>query len=111
MPYGPIRVMLTVIGVSCFNPSYGLHALRALFHHCTITKPDVSIPHMGCMPYGLRTQPSMALEVNVSIPHMGCMPYGRRGAGRLEVESLFQSLIWVACPTGGARWVAPATLP
>ncbi len=37
-----------------FNPSYGLHALRAFalerFVRCNLV---VSIPHMGCMPYGL----------------------------------------------------------
>ncbi len=111
-----------------FNPSYGLHALRAALVHCLCTGYDgfnpsyglhalravrsqsvqsslgaVSIPHMGCMPYGLRGRlvrqrlagcfnPSYGLHAlrallhsrdaspgqqqDVSIPHMGCMPYG-----------------------------------
>ncbi len=37
-----------------FNPSYGLHALRAVSEiRNRITDMIVSIPHMGCMPYGL----------------------------------------------------------
>ncbi len=38
----------------------------------------VSIPHMGCMPYGLKPQQFLVrTELRVSIPHMGCMPYGQ----------------------------------
>ena len=36
----------------------------------------------------------------VSIPHMGCMPYGQCGRPCRCSVSQFQSLIWVACPTG-----------
>ncbi len=88
--------------------------------------PEVSIPHMGCMPYGHVPYGDYAIWGSVSIPHMGCMPYGLNNriasvwctrcfnpsyglhalrasdthgvAGR--AEDLFQSLIWVACPTG-----------
>ncbi len=60
-----------------FNPSYGLHALRAprstKFLGETIV---VSIPHMGCMPYGPLSISDNHTDVWVSIPHMGCMPYG-----------------------------------
>ena len=59
-----------------FNPSYGLHALRAHDGRCGAQHRRVSIPHMGCMPYGL-------------------VPSGWEG-----LEAGFQSLIWVACPTG-----------
>ncbi len=39
---------------SSFNPSYGLHALRAKFLGLLSgIMVWVSIPHMGCMPYGL----------------------------------------------------------
>ena len=76
MPYGLIEGFDAEALCPSFNPSYGLHALRAqmLTGVCTIS--------------------------GVSIPHMGCMPYGR-GPGRLLCETFeFQSLIWVACPTG-----------
>ncbi len=87
---------------SGFNPSYGLHALRACTtcsfrDHCT-----VSIPHMGCMPYGRGDAQRAFVEILVSIPHMGCMPYGpARLIEHLFQRRWFQSLIWVACPTGG----------
>ena len=60
-----------------FNPSYGLHALRAYSGMFYVMLIRVSIPHMGCMPYGPQIRgrlPSLCLLV--SIPHMGCMPYG-----------------------------------
>ncbi len=61
----------------------------------------VSIPHMGCMPYGPRAATLALLNYNVSIPHMGCMPYGQELAQYgIQNLQLFQSLIWVACPTG-----------
>ncbi len=60
-----------------FNPSYGLHALRALLHPAPKTLLlHVSIPHMGCMPYGPSHIVVSYLFREVSIPHMGCMPYG-----------------------------------
>ncbi len=37
---------------------------------------EVSIPHMGCMPYGLDPVGVTIDHLLVSIPHMGCMPYG-----------------------------------
>ena len=88
-------------------------------------KIDVSIPHMGCMPYGHGISLTLASRdsfqsliwvacptgytlhagwrnvVDVSIPHMGCMPYGRRDNPPRGHFGGFQSLIWVACPTGG----------
>ncbi len=153
MPYGLFRTKRPSRGRACFNPSYGLHALRAstttpatittatfqsliwvacptgyasIFRNFTrgsfqsliwvacptgadapscwsrtarrfqsliwvacptgtrnrtnmITCPiaSVSIPHMGCMPYGLLPRHSQTLLFGVSIPHMGCMPYGQ----------------------------------
>ncbi len=60
-----------------FNPSYGLHALRAGTMDVVLErKYDVSIPHMGCMPYGRGGSTQILLRLRVSIPHMGCMPYG-----------------------------------
>ena len=62
-----------------FNPSYGLHALRAY--------PDARVavanarfnPSYGL--HALRAEPGLpGCEpglLQVSIPHMGCMPYGR----------------------------------
>ncbi len=115
--------------IQCFNPSYGLHALRASCLKALAGAPSgfqsliwvacptgvrrkksfgkrrlVSIPHMGCMPYGLTMIAPMGASTTVSIPHMGCMPYGpaRRFALGRRVR-LFQSLIWVACPTGSVR--------
>ncbi len=113
--------------LNCFNPSYGLHALRAFDSSCFSKILHVSIPHMGCMPYGLEPDrvrgllkvlsfnPSYGLHAlraldqrrpaaatrPVSIPHMGCMPYGLIPFQWDEKDSWFQSLIWVACPTGG----------
>ncbi len=108
-----------------FNPSYGLHALRAIFQPLSKCKISVSIPHMGCMPYGHGAGGCAGRRKPVSIPHMGCMPYGRcapralpstaQGFNpsyglhalranmmpiRIRNKSTFQSLIWVACPTG-----------
>ena len=37
---------------------------------------------------------------SVSIPHMGCMPYGLNRLAPQVGAEVFQSLIWVACPTG-----------
>ena len=132
-----------------FNPSYGLHALRAATRLRQGYVPEVSIPHMGCMPYGLGAG-ALAWRIGefqsliwvacptgavarvelpskdmVSIPHMGCMPYGLEDARQFadsgtqvsiphmgcmpygHLASIwrwrtgrFQSLIWVACPTG-----------
>ena len=54
MPYGHVIRSLILEKETSFNPSYGLHALRAQFalsqRRCRLA---VSIPHMGCMPYGL----------------------------------------------------------
>ncbi len=111
---------------SSFNPSYGLHALRAYHRspsgvvnrqfqsliwvacptgncraaHRKVFVP-VSIPHMGCMPYGRYSGMFYVMLILVSIPHMGCMPYGlcQSSWHRPDLHR-FQSLIWVACPTG-----------
>ena len=65
----------------------------------------VSIPHMGCMPYGRGQRGAGQPTCNVSIPHMGCMPYGHGVDFMTDEEGFeFQSLIWVACPTGTERW-------
>ncbi len=133
-----------------FNPSYGLHALRAGSPYCPVwgqitfqsliwvacptglhqrgddyrlawvsiphmgcmpygpiwstgssSPRPVSIPHMGCMPYGPGNMGIAARRMMVSIPHMGCMPYGHGKIGpHTQPRHVFQSLIWVACPTG-----------
>ena len=86
-----------------FNPSYGLHALRAplvKLRSTLIANRSVSIPHMGCMPYGRGTRTLPGGSRWVSIPHMGCMPYGLLAGLPAELPEGFQSLIWVACPTG-----------
>ena len=63
----------------------------------------VSIPHMGCMPYGQHAKGDAKCDTRVSIPHMGCMPYGHRRYRPAGARTQpFQSLIWVACPTGFA---------
>ncbi len=66
-----------------------------------MSRSTVSIPHMGCMPYG-RSQCILQSNADrVSIPHMGCMPYGHWYLGHTTMYKYsFQSLIWVACPTG-----------
>ena len=76
MPYGPsVNVYLVFVHIG-FNPSYGLHALRAIYILGIVCSFSVSIPHMGCMPYGLVKMPLESAQMLVSIPHMGCMPYG-----------------------------------
>ena len=76
-----------LVGSLGFNPSYGLHALRAdnvrIMSAC---QERVSIPHMGCMPYGRWRGKQGACHKIVSIPHMGCMPYGPR-----TIESIARS--------------------
>ena len=53
MPYGPSNLTGDADIVRRFNPSYGLHALRARTTAGQTPWPArVSIPHMGCMPYG-----------------------------------------------------------
>ena len=77
---------------------YGL-GFRLGFRLSTL---PVSIPHMGCMPYG-RSHGVFEgrFRRKVSIPHMGCMPYGRAtDSCPVCLGPEFQSLIWVACPTG-----------
>ena len=78
-PTGTIAMAWRRHGQERFNPSYGLHALRAR----RITPPRTHVP--------------------VSIPHMGCMPYGPDRAEAATGRAVFQSLIWVACPTGPTR--------
>ena len=116
MPYGP---KLT----TCGNPAYGFQSL--IWVACptgnnevwyALWRVRVSIPHMGCMPYGRRRRGRRGRRCPVSIPHMGCMPYGPdlTGANLTDVE--FQSLIWVACPTGSDpppdwEWVGTVSIP
>ena len=73
------RMVTTLYGdPHSFNPSYGLHALRARKLRTNFQKKsEVSIPHMGCMPYGQVRAAWPLFRLTVSIPHMGCMPYGR----------------------------------
>ena len=125
MPYGRILLLLAILLLASFNPSYGLHALRACQHAARRGPDHVSIPHMGCMPYGHMNHFTINLMVGfqsliwvacptgclplecsppaqiVSIPHMGCMPYGQQIVKWGWGDAVkFQSLIWVACPTG-----------
>ena len=76
MPFGQTPRQCCCLGCVSFNPSYGLHALRACRGFGAVDRQPVSIPHMGCMPYGLRTTQLLGIQLRVSIPHMGCMPYG-----------------------------------
>ena len=63
--------------IKSFNPSYGLHALRAgIIAVWNIFTVMVTIPHRGCMPYGQTWSPGDEFAARVAIPHMGCMPYG-----------------------------------
>ena len=101
MPYGPSNLTGDADIVRRFNPSYGLHALRARTTAGQTPWPArVSIPHMGCMPYGRLRKLSSRNNCVVSIPHMGCMPYGQIVQIHCCQREQFQSLIWVACPTG-----------
>ena len=53
------------------------------------------------MPYGRTGAVGRPWSRMVSIPHMGCMPYGRMSDSYHVIKLMeFQSLIWVACPTG-----------
>ena len=86
----------------CFNPSYGLHALRAILSRvmANIFSKFQSLIWVAC-PTGGRSVACGGRRKPVSIPHMGCMPYGPYTvllSGLCSSE--FQSLIWVACPTG-----------
>ncbi len=158
MPYGRHSNAASCQVSSCFNPSYGLHALRAIIADAAMRprvsfNPSyglhalragsggschrtccVSIPHMGCMPYGPDTHPTRRgtygfqsliwvacptggelplghhAGPTVSIPHMGCMPYGHQNRRYRDEHAEFQSLIWVACPTGRVG-AGPSGLP
>ncbi len=61
----------------------------------------VSIPHMGCMPYGLGApqRPPFRRSLFQSLIWVAC-PTGRRIPSATRSPTVFQSLIWVACPTG-----------
>ncbi len=128
MPYGLYQTTLVVVRTVSFNPSYGLHALRALrlglririmmrfnpsygLHALRAWMPTahmirnhmVSIPHMGCMPYGLNKEyadPDYWIRFQ-SLIWVAC-PTGEGVVYYLPHVALFQSLIWVACPTGGS---------
>ncbi len=77
MPYGQRHLGGDIGHVDSFNPSYGLHALRATVDAAKVAK------HNGFNPsYGLH-----ALRA-------------AKNAWYFFALALFQSLIWVACPTG-----------
>ena len=85
-----------------FNPSYGLHALRARLYteiESIYGLGFQSLIWVAC-PTGYRNRRGI-VGFGVSIPHMGCMPYGPPTQRQRRVTiAVFQSLIWVACPTG-----------
>ncbi len=103
MPYGQYSAYLytgdlgfqSLIWVAC--PTGHASVLRT----CAVL--EVSIPHMGCMPYGQLCAHCICVFTLVSIPHMGCMPYGLHQEAGVSASDEFQSLIWVACPTGIPR--------
>ncbi len=82
MPYGHIVVSYLFREGNGFNPSYGLHALRALPPrlNMTILNRFQSLIWVAC--------PTGAGVVVLSVGAV-----------------VFQSLIWVACPTGVAEWI------
>ncbi len=84
-----------------FNPSYGLHALRARTGqpHLAYQAEFQSLIWVAC-PTGRMCNRVGRSDSFVSIPHMGCMPYGQALRQAHSVAYEFQSLIWVACPTG-----------
>ncbi len=112
MPYGPWCILVPQVALG-FNPSYGLHALRAGKGVCFGPREAVvSIPHMGCMPYGLlyRLHLDGAQRMFQSLIWVAC-PTGWLTNHRSASTRKFQSLIWVACPTGQRRSLAlPAAL-
>ncbi len=104
MPYGLSKQGLMIKCYCSFNPSYGLHALRAYsIQVIVVLEIPVSIPHMGCMPYGQDYSPKPNLSTSVSIPHMGCMPYGLDGVNRIG-EIWYVSIPHMGCmPYGRVR--------
>ena len=88
MPYGPGFVGCLRIRSGSFNPSYGLHALRAL------VRGRKRLPRKNSFnpSYGLHALRAGSLAKSIS------------------PTCSFQSLIWVACPTGVQcwRWTAQA---
>ncbi len=93
-----------------FNPSYGLHALRATacLDQRSASLKFQSLIWVAC-PTGALMSGRSADEVVVSIPHMGCMPYGPIMSPWCILDHhVFQSLIWVACPTGRMHQVDPS---
>ncbi len=90
-----------------FNPSYGLHALRALLPSGTTSTNGVSIPHMGCMPYGRSAWGAQRSAQPVSIPHMGCMPYGLDISRLGESERDIVSIPHMGCMPYGHRMPEP----
>ncbi len=102
MPYGRSTASRPDPPQCSFNPSYGLHALRAASGWRLRSTTTVSIPHMGCMPYGLvQVQPKWSRSGFQSLIWVAC-PTGLRVRHGVSPCSKFQSLIWVACPTGPA---------
>ena len=81
MPYGQLLPLLASWPLARFNPSYGLHALRASgLVDCKLQVLEFqSLIWVAC-PTGIET-----VTVTVGV-----------------VE--FQSLIWVACPTGEGKF-------
>ena len=80
MPYGlePSQALLSELVHVRFNPSYGLHALRA-----------------ERLKGGRWGAPARFQ----SLIWVAC-PTGARGGESYRDINVFQSLIWVACPTG-----------
>ncbi len=80
MPYGPRRVSWSNLPSHSFNPSYGLHALRA-------SRRAAALP---AALYGFN-------------PSYGLHALRALRVGAVYAVGGFQSLIWVACPTGAAN--------
>ncbi len=86
-----------------FNPSYGLHALRALFRPLPSRKryEFQSLIWVAC-PTGVNEEiVAKYLDLFQSLIWVAC-PTGESRPTGPSMSHQFQSLIWVACPTGGS---------
>ncbi len=80
MPYGPVVDLVATRTELSFNPSYGLHALRAERLQRLQKRRWGFNPSYGL--HALRAASPHTMRRHngrVSIPHMGCMPYGQGG--------------------------------
>ena len=102
MPYGPAQPDPDSESQQYgFNPSYGLHALRATMNYLFVKATKSSFnPSYGLHALRAASRAHSGSVSQVSIPHMGCMPYGPISMSLFHSNLMFQSLIWVACPTG-----------